>query len=1112
MSLNTTVPTNINDTYAVPSLPVENISNKEDKANKGIANGYAPLDGTGKVPEGNLPDTASLDAEVNDKINTAMLMGLSTHNSQTTSVHGIADTANLVLTNDARLSDSRTPTSHTHSISDVTGLQNAINNSGIKAGVQWIDRSAGGFDDFYSVGSIVYHNGRVYRSLAVTPSEPIVGGNSDWLDLGVGYLLPSENPKIVRNSINTGPSADSYISVIVLSGSSAYAGTYRTTSTPVFVLEEGGTLPYSLSSGNGKTINYFWGSFFLDSYTITTSVGSGNGIPNFTSITVTGFDGNYVLANGTYTPTHGGENYGNPNGYKINGNVIFNSDFSVTLASSSSNWIDGDMVLGSGTGSPTSTSIENGVRITTTGITYTPYRMGGTINTSDGGGSIDTRGVGSIQLGVTGNRTTLVGSASGSDKTITLPNETGTIALTDHTIKAGVQWTTRHTTFTGNPYVVGSIVYHNGRVYRCIAENDSMPPQEGGTPYWADLGVGYLLPNENPKILGGSIDISAGAVTERSYQVETGDEENPFETENETTQAGGSNGNIILKGGNGGFHLLGGDVGGNAGSINTSGGVGSDGRGGNGGSILLVGGTDTADAGSINLSGAPDVGNGGSIISTGYGNYNGGTLNLSAGVEGHGGSISIQNKGGGLNLSGDGSCSGGSINLRGYDDGNGGTINGSNNGGSIQFSGTRLRAGGSINLNAGNKVGGSVNEGLGGTGGKLELKGAEGGDDQNFANGGNGGTILGNGGSPRYAEEDDGDTYLVDGYNAGTINFSGGSAGVGGSIDTSDGGGSIITNGYGSIQIGDGYRRITLVGATRDLSNPAELGNKTITLPNKSGTIALTSHTHGNITSDGRFVNLGLIAGVTYLSNIDTLANGTYSVIQSGHSGVVSTVVVGGTAGAKTVSPTNSGTGYSLGSATYGSNFPINITSITGSNLPLITSSSGVITTSAFGTTANSFCQGNDTRLSNRTIFTLGGEEKITYAIGQNYFYGGQLTRGSKHGGALDQTGRVILGNWSIAGVTVHQLHPSASSGTFTYSIVTLSGASAFNTIVTAGVLAGNNGLTTEFRSAGTHFGLASANINNGDRLGLMLTVGGTSVPTNLNSIIITAEIYCVPR
>lgn len=91
---------------------------KEDKANKGVANGYAPLDANAKVPTANLPDQASLDAEVDGKI--------TTHNSATTSVHGIANTANLVLTSDARLSDSRTPTTHTHAIADVTSLQTAL--------------------------------------------------------------------------------------------------------------------------------------------------------------------------------------------------------------------------------------------------------------------------------------------------------------------------------------------------------------------------------------------------------------------------------------------------------------------------------------------------------------------------------------------------------------------------------------------------------------------------------------------------------------------------------------------------------------------------------------------------------------------------------------------------------------------------------------------------------------------------------------------------------------------------------------------------------------------------------------------------------------------------
>ena len=132
--------------------------------NKGAANGYAPLDANSKVPVANLPDQASLDAEVDGKI--------TTHNSATTSVHGIANTANLVLTNDSRLNtatssanglmsstdkskldgvasgaevnvnadwnaasgdaqilnkpNSFTPSAHTHAIADVTSLQTAL--------------------------------------------------------------------------------------------------------------------------------------------------------------------------------------------------------------------------------------------------------------------------------------------------------------------------------------------------------------------------------------------------------------------------------------------------------------------------------------------------------------------------------------------------------------------------------------------------------------------------------------------------------------------------------------------------------------------------------------------------------------------------------------------------------------------------------------------------------------------------------------------------------------------------------------------------------------------------------------------------------------------------
>jgi hypothetical protein len=76
----------------------------------------------------------------------------------------------------------------------------------------------------------------------------------------------------------------------------------------------------------------------------------------------------------------------------------------------------------------------NGGSINTSGGATNPGESGGSINTSNGGGSIDTRGTGSIALGVTGTRTTLTGSASESNKTIALPNASGTVALVSQTI------------------------------------------------------------------------------------------------------------------------------------------------------------------------------------------------------------------------------------------------------------------------------------------------------------------------------------------------------------------------------------------------------------------------------------------------------------------------------------------------------------------------------------------------------------------------------------------------------------------------------------------------------------------------------------------------------
>lgn len=71
------------------------------------------------------------------------------HSADTTGVHGIADTAALVLTSDSRLSDARTPLAHVHSGSDITTgtVATARLNVGTTAGTV-----AAGDDSRFTVG------------------------------------------------------------------------------------------------------------------------------------------------------------------------------------------------------------------------------------------------------------------------------------------------------------------------------------------------------------------------------------------------------------------------------------------------------------------------------------------------------------------------------------------------------------------------------------------------------------------------------------------------------------------------------------------------------------------------------------------------------------------------------------------------------------------------------------------------------------------------------------------------------------------------------------------------------------------------------------------------
>ena len=160
-------------------------------------------------------------------------------------------------------------------------------------------------------------------------------------------------------------------------------------------------------------------------------------------------------------------------------------------------------------------------------------------------------------------------------------------------------------------------------------------------------------------------------------------------------------------------------------------------------------------------------------------------------------------------------------------------------------------------------------------------------------------------------------------------------------------------------------------------------------------------------------------------------------------------------------------------------------------NLPVITTTSGVLTTGSFGSTANTFCQGNDSRLSdtrnttNSITFNNGGAGGSS---GSTFNGSGALTVSYNTVGAPSTTGTNASGNWGI--------NITGSSASCTGNAAT----------VTNGVYLGNNnaltGANTFTNSTGQIFRQASTQ----DGILLRGRAGGTGsfnvelVPTTLTA------------
>ena len=364
------------------------------------------------------------------------------------------------------------------------------------------------------------------------------------------------------------------------------------------------------------------------------------------------------------------------------------------------------------------------------------------------------------------------------------------------------------------------------------AYNTSTAYQSASSSFATKSALSNYLPLSGGTLTGGLTGTTVKANTFYGVQGTNSTYGNPID--GYVTGFGGTYGCILLNGGNGDTYNFDVANGGNGGCIDLRGGNGNAGEpynGGNGGCIIMVGSSFSRDsshpAGSINTSASnlyrggniitacggdiitsgDNGNNGGSIITCGCYSQ-GGSINTSGGNGGSGGSIFTCNNGGYINTTGSASAySGGYINT---------SASGYYSGGSIITSGGGSADGGFICTAGGDNPGGYINTHAGG-----------------FINTSD--NSSGNAGGYINTSSDAG------GNNGGYINTSGGGGSIGGYINTSNGGGSINTTGSGYIQFGYDTQRTTLSGTAT--------ANRTILLPNKSGTIALISDTFYNYVS-----------------------------------------------------------------------------------------------------------------------------------------------------------------------------------------------------------------------------------------------------------------------
>jgi hypothetical protein len=249
------------------------------------------------------------------------------------------------------------------------------------------------------------------------------------------------------------------------------------------------------------------------------------------------------------------------------------------------------------------------------------------------------------------------------------------------------------------------------------------------------------------------------------------------------------------------------------------------------------------------------------------------------------------------------------------------------------------------------------------------------------------------------------------------------------------------------------------------------------TLATQSGTFSGTSS--GTNTGDQTITLTGDVTGSGNGSFAATLANSGVTAGTYNNSATAVTPItvdakgrVTGTGSAVTITPAFSSvtskpttlSGYGITDAASSTHTHGNITNAgaigSTANLPVITTTSGVLTTGSFGTAANTFCQGNDSRLSDARNVIGGSAGTIPYQTAANTT--AQLAAGS--------AGQALLSNATSAPawttLTLENLPDAAFKRSVTCATtanITLSGTQTIDGIA---VVAGNRVLVKNQSSA----------------------------------------------